>query len=112
MDQYQRVTFISSQFKPLARELDLPIMVLAQLNRGPDQRDDHRPRMSDLRDSGQIEQDADTVLMLYREDYYHQHEPGYVLTETAELIVAKQRNGSQGVVPMSWNGSEMKYYGV
>jgi replicative DNA helicase len=84
--------------KALARELEVPVVVLSQLNRSPEGREDHKPRMSDLRESGSIEQDADVVMLLHREDYYHQSEPEYTKNNTAEVIIAKQRNGPTGSV--------------
>ena len=96
----QEITLISRYLKALARELDMPVVVLSQLNRAPEGREDHRPRMSDLRESGSIEQDADVVMLLHREDYYHQGEPNYVKTNTAELIIAKQRNGPTGNISL------------
>ena len=89
----QEITTISRYIKALARELNIPIVVLSQLNRAPEGREGHRPRMSDLRESGSIEQDADVVMLLHREDYYHRGEPDYVPNNAAELIIAKQRNG-------------------
>lgn len=94
----QEITAISRYLKALARELDLPVIVLSQLNRSPEGREGHRPRMSDLRESGSIEQDADVVMLLHREDYYHRGEPDYQENSTAELIIAKQRNGPTGTV--------------
>ena len=95
----QEITTISRYVKALARELNIPVVVLSQLNRAPEGRTDHRPRMSDLRESGSIEQDADVVVLLHREDYYHR-EPDYVPNNKAELIIAKQRNGPTGVVEL------------
>lgn len=89
----QEITTISRYIKALARELNVPLVVLSQLNRAPEGREGHRPRMSDLRESGSIEQDADVVMLLHREDYYHRGEPDYVPNNAAELIIAKQRNG-------------------
>ena len=89
----QEITTISRYIKALARELNIPVVVLSQLNRAPEGREGHRPRMSDLRESGSIEQDADVVMLLHREDYYHRGEPDYVPNNAAELIIAKQRNG-------------------
>jgi len=96
----QEITTISRYIKALARELNIPVVVLSQLNRAPEGREDHRPRMSDLRESGSIEQDADVVILLHREDYYHRGEASYEQTNTAELIIAKQRNGPTGTVPL------------
>jgi replicative DNA helicase len=69
----------------------VPVVVLSQLNRSPEGREDHRPRMSDLRESGSIEQDADVVMLLHREDYYHRGEEGYEPDNTAEVIIASKR---------------------
>ena len=77
-------------------------MVLSQLNRSPEGREGHRPRMSDLRESGSIEQDADVVMLLHREDYYHRGEENYQQNNTAELIIAKQRNGPTGSVKLTF----------
>jgi len=98
----QEVSLISRHIKALARELEVPVIVMSQLNRSPEGREGHRPRMSDLRESGAIEQDADVVMMLHREDYYHT-ESDYEKTNTAELIIAKQRNGPTGSVPLTWH---------
>jgi replicative DNA helicase len=89
----QEITAISRYIKALARELNIPVVVLSQLNRSPEGREGHRPRMSDLRESGSIEQDADVVMLLHREDYYHRGEKDYQPDNMAELIIAKQRNG-------------------
>ncbi len=96
------VSEISRGLKGLARELNLPVIAMSQLNRAAEQREGHRPRLSDLRESGSLEQDADLVALLHREDYYHQGEDDYDLTRTAELIVAKQRNGPTGTVRLTW----------
>jgi replicative DNA helicase len=96
----QEITVISRYLKALARELNIPVVVLSQLNRAPEGREGHRPRMSDLRESGSIEQDADVVILLHREDYYHRGEDNYQETNTAELIIAKQRNGPTGKVDL------------
>jgi len=96
----QEITTISRYLKSLARELNIPVVVLSQLNRSPEGRDRHTPRMSDLRESGSIEQDADVVMLLHREDYYHQGDKreDYTADNTAELIIAKQRNGPTDTV--------------
>jgi replicative DNA helicase len=96
----QEITTISRYLKALARELNIPVVVLSQLNRAPEGRTDHLPRMSDLRESGSIEQDADVVILLHREDYYHGGEKDYEPNKTANLIIAKQRNGPTGDVDL------------
>jgi replicative DNA helicase len=98
----QEITTISRYLKALARELDLPVIVISQLNRSPEGREGHKPRMSDLRESGSIEQDADVVMLLHREDYYHRGENDYEQDNTAELIIAKQRNGPTGTVKLTF----------
>ena len=96
----QEITTISRYIKALARELNIPVVVLSQLNRAPEGRLDNRPRMSDLRESGSIEQDADVVMLLHREDYYNRSKPDFTPNNTAELIIAKQRNGPTGKVDL------------
>ncbi len=98
----QEISAISRYLKSLARELNAPVVVLSQLNRSPEGREGHRPRMSDLRESGSIEQDADVVMLLHREDYYHRGEEGYEADNTAEVIIAKQRNGPTGTVKLTF----------
>jgi len=98
----QQIAEISRGLKALSRELQIPVVVLSQLNRGPEDREGHRPRMSDLRESGAIEQDADVVMLLHREDYYHRGEPDYVPNNVTEVIVAKQRNGPIDTVPLTF----------
>ncbi|MCH8345117.1 MAG: DnaB-like helicase C-terminal domain-containing protein [Planctomycetes bacterium] len=96
------VSEISRGLKALARELNLPVICMSQLNRAPEQREGHRPRLSDLRESGSLEQDADVVALLHREDYYHLGEKDYDPKCTADLIIAKQRNGPTGAIKLSW----------
>lgn len=98
----QEITTISRYMKALARELNIPVVVLSQLNRSPEGREGHKPRMSDLRESGSIEQDADVIMLLHREDYYHRGQDDYQEDNTAELIIAKQRNGPTGVVKLTF----------
>ena len=105
----QEVSVISRYIKALARELNIPVIVLSQLNRSPEGREDHRPRMSDLRESGSLEQDADVVMLLHREDYYHRGEEEYEDTNVAELIIAKQRNGPTGMVSLNFNGKFTRF---
>jgi replicative DNA helicase len=108
------VSAISRQIKALARELNVPIVCLAQLNRGAEQRERNRPRMSDLRESGSIEQDADVVLLLHREAYYHKDDPDWVelnhdKVSLGEVIVAKQRNGPTGTVRLTWDEKTTRF---
>jgi replicative DNA helicase len=108
------VSEISRGVKAMARELNVPVICLSQLNRAAEQREGHRPRMSDLRESGSIEQDADVVAMLHREEYYHQSNPHWAEENpdkvgVAELIVAKQRNGPTGAVTLSWIERSMRF---
>ena len=95
---------MSRAMKTLAMELDVPVVVLSQLNRASEQRQHHVPQLSDLRESGDIEQDADVVLLLHREDYYHKTEKDYTPDNLASLIIAKQRNGPPGLITLTWHG--------
>lgn len=108
----QEVSVLSRGIKAMARELDVPVICLSQLNRSPEGREGHRPRMSDLRESGSIEQDADVVMLLHREDYYHRGEDDYQETNTAELIVAKQRNGPTGTVKLQFHAPTMRFHNL
>ena len=98
---------ISRGLKILAKELKIPVICCAQLSRGPESRTDKRPMLSDLRDSGAIEQDADIVLFLYRDEYYKA--PGDGEQSIAECIVAKNRHGSTGTVKLGWIGQFTKF---
>ncbi len=108
-NRQQEITLISRQIKAVARELNIPVLALSQLNRGPEGRDDHRPRMSDLRDSGSLEQDADLIILLHREDYYHRGDETYAPTHIAEAIVAKQRKGPVGTVKLTFREQFSKF---
>jgi replicative DNA helicase len=104
------VATISRGIKALARELRIPIVALSQLNRKVEDRRDNRPTLSDIRESGAVEQDADVVMMLHREDYYRElNDPNYSPTNEAELIVAKQRQGPTGIVKLQWSRSTMTF---
>ncbi|MBK5251400.1 MAG: replicative DNA helicase [Peptostreptococcaceae bacterium] len=102
----QEISAISRGLKGLARELECPIIALSQLSRAPEQRSDHRPILSDLRDSGAIEQDADIVMFLYRDEYYHEDSDK---KNIGEIIIAKQRNGPTGTVHLAWLGKYTKF---
>ena len=101
------ISEVSRALKGLARELNVPVIALSQLNRAVDSRTDHKPVLADLRESGAIEQDADVVMFIYRDDYYNPdttERPG-----VADIIVAKQRNGSVGPVELAWIGKYTKF---
>ncbi len=102
----QEIAKISRSLKILAKELDCPVVALSQLSRAPEQRADHRPMLSDLRESGSIEQDADIVMFLYRDEYYN---PDTERKNIGEVIVAKNRHGETGAVELVWFGEIQKF---
>ena len=110
-NRQQEVSAISRGLKALAKELDVPIIALSQLSRAPEQRSDHRPQLSDLRESGSLEQDADLVMFLYRPEYYlpplEAQEKG--LQGKAELIISKQRNGPTGMIDLFFRKESTRF---
>lgn len=102
----QEVSEISRSIKALAKEMECPVIALSQLSRAPEQRADHRPMLSDLRESGSIEQDADLVMFLYRDEYYNKETEE---KNVGECIIAKQRNGPVGTVKLAWLGQYSKF---
>lgn len=109
-NRVQEVADISRGLKLMAKEFGVPVICCAQLNRGTESRNDKKPMLSDLRDSGAIEQDADVVIFLYRGEYYKPEDTG--ASSTAEIIIAKNRHGATGTVHMGWHGQYTKFVSI
>lgn len=105
-NRVQEVSEITRSLKIMAKDLNVPVLTLSQLSRGTEARQGHRPQLSDLRESGSIEQDADIVMFLYRDEYYEQSEENH---NKATCIVAKNRHGSVGDIPLHWDGAHTKF---
>ena len=105
-NRQQEISEISRSLKALAREMNAPIIALSQLSRSPETRSDRRPILSDLRESGAIEQDADLVCFIYRDEYYN---PETEKVGIAEVIVAKQRNGATGTIELLYQGNHVRF---
>ena len=105
-NRQQEISEISRGLKALAREMNAPVLALSQLSRALEARSDKRPMLSDLRESGAIEQDADVVMFLYRDEYYNKESQDHNI---AEVIISKQRNGSIGTIKLAWMGQYTKF---
>ena len=117
-NRVQEISYISRSLKALARELNVPVLAVSQLSRAAEWRAEHRPQLSDLRDSGSIEQDADVVLFIYRDDYYNPEEEwknlhtGEKYPPPAELIIAKHRNGPTGQIQLNFRRDLAKFENI
>lgn len=111
-NRMQEISDMTRQLKLLARELNVPVLLLCQLNRGPDQRTDHRPIISDLRESGSIEQDADMVILLYRPAAYADTQEAESGDNTSQIIIAKHRHGATGAIKLLWQGEYTRFRSI
>lgn len=107
-NENREITKISKRLKACAKRLDIALVAACQLNRGNETGTIRKPTLRDLRGSGSLEQDGDTILLLHREDYYHYQEQGYIPTQQLEIIVAKNKGGNQGVVPAHFSGKHQR----
>ncbi len=105
--RYEQVSEVARELKTLARDLNIPVIALAQVGRDVEKRNDKRPGLGDISDSGELEKEADQVVMLYRDDYYHAESADKGI---AELIVEKNRHGATGVVKVGWDAAHMDFY--
>ena len=108
-NRVQEISEITRNLKIMAKEINVPVIALSQLSRASEQRTEHRPVLSDLRDSGSIEQDADIVLFLYRPDYYNTDDAPSDDKNSGECIVAKNRHGEARTVQLHWQGEFMRF---
>ena len=108
-NRQQEISTITRTLKIVAKELQVPVLLLSQLSRASEKRENKRPMLSDLRESGAIEQDADVVIFLHREDYYSEDEND---KGRASIIIAKQRSGPTRSIDVMWRGEQTKYYEI
>ena len=118
-NRVQEVSELSRSLKGLARELNVPVMAVSQLSRAPEGRASHKPQLSDLRESGSIEQDADVVLFIYRDEYYYDSQrewedahPGESYPPPAEVMISKNRNGPTGQIKLRFRHDLAKFYNI
>ena len=118
-NRVQEISYISRSLKGIARELNVPVMTVSQLSRAVEWRASHKPQLSDLRDSGSIEQDADVVMFIYRDEYYYENQqeweeahPGEAYPPPAEIMIAKNRNGPIGQIKLRFRSDLAKFYNI
>jgi replicative DNA helicase len=107
-NRQQEISEMTRALKLMARDLNVPILLLSQLSRAAEKRESHRPVLADLRESGAIEQDADIVMFIYRDSYYKKYEGG----NEAEIIIAKNRNGATGTANVAWNENIVSFQNI